>query len=205
MYSQPSCINMATNDDEHMSDAAEVELSHEAVVWVQQNQKELEAMVSGPKDRVYSLKDWEKFEQWGNNECEKKQEAWGQLNRLSKVVEKLNEEKLKMHREIRDLKKELEYYTATFSNVPEEYRTAMLAIEQLVRKVTDADDQTLPPPEDEEKIMDRLNKLIRRMDRLEQRRIAAHQEHQDFVHSSGYNPETSWLANEGTHCFMRFN
>ena len=71
----------------------------------------------------------------------------------------------------------------TFSSVHQDYRTGMIAIERLVCSATSED--ALLPAGGEERIMDRLDKLVERMARMETRRLEAQQE-QIWRNSDGH-------------------
>ena len=70
----------------------------------------------------------------------------------------------------------------------------MIAIERLVCSATRADERTLLPAGGEERIVDRLDKLVERMARMEKRRMEAREEQRGG--DDGWDPETSLLANK---------
>ena len=88
----------------------------------------------------------------------------------------------------------------TFSSVHQDYRTGMIAIERLVCMATRADERTLPPAGGEERIVERLDKLVERMAHMEndkKRRMEACEEQRGG--DDGWDPETTLLANKAMH------
>ena len=84
----------------------------------------------------------------------------------------------------------------TFSSMPGNYRTGMLAIEKLVYNATiDDGEWTLLPARDDELIMDRFNALVGRMAHVENRRVV---EATDV-------PRGGLLANRAMYDLLYFN
>ena len=120
------------------------------------------------KPKMYNLEEWELFELWANNESKKLQAAKAQQERMEREVQKMKIERTQMLARIAHLEQ-----GDTFSSVTPCYRTGMIAIERLVCSATRADEQILQPARDEERILDRLDKLVGCMADMEKRRMEA--------------------------------
>ena len=196
-------INMADsqNADAQMADVQIIEsidFSEGSLGWLKANHQKLEEMVRR-KQKIWNLADWEEFERWSNNQSQKLEAAWAQ-QRMMEV------ERTRMQVERRDLMLRIQRLQTkdTFSSVPPDYRTGMIAIERLVLAATSADGRTLPPAGGEERILDRLDKLVERMALMEndrQRRMDAGPE---TAGDEGWDPATSILANRAMHDLLNF-
>jgi uncharacterized protein YhaN len=160
---------MDTMEDASMLEVEtiDIDFSEGALAWLQANHQKLEDMVQ-KNQTMYNLEEWELFERWANNESKKLQAAKAQQERMEREVQKMKIERTQMLARIAHLEQ-----GDTFSSVPQDYRTGMIAIERLVCSATRADEQILQPARDEERILDRLDKLVGCMADMEKRRMEA--------------------------------
>ena len=178
------------NDDASMPDAVieHVDFSGGALEWLQANQHKLEDMVK-KNQRIYNFEEWEIFERWAYNQSDRLEEAKAQKHTLERELQKMQIEQKEMLARIARLE---QVQGETFSSVPADYRTGMMAIEKLVSSATWSDEQ---PCLSEERIMDHLDKLVERMAHMEKRRMMAHEEQG----GGDWDPATSLLANQPMH------
>ena len=152
-------------------EAIDIDFSEGALAWLQANHQKLEDMVQ-KNQKMYNLEEWELFELWANNESKKLQAATAlfsaQQERMEREVQKMKIERTQMLARIAHLEQ-----GDIFSSVTPCYRTGMIAIERLVCSATRADEQILQPARDEERILDRLDKLVGCMADMEKRRMEA--------------------------------
>ena len=65
--------------------------------------------------------------------------------------------------QLADCQRQAQLLGDTFTDLPDDYRIGMLIIEKMVRReygIGEYDEQTLAPPAEDERIMDRLQKLV---------------------------------------------
>ena len=140
-------------EDASMPDASVIEttdFSDGALQWLQANKQNIEDIAR--KHNMYNLEEWEEFERWAYNQSDKLEAARIQQQIMMARIAIMEQGK-------------------TFSSVHQDYRTGMIAIERFVCNATRDDEWTLLPIRDEELIMDRLDKLVGRMARMEKWRM----------------------------------
>ena len=181
---------MQSIEDASMPDQL-FDISEGAMSWLQANYQKMEDMISN-QQKMYNLEEWEVFERWANNQSDKLDVAIAQQQTLERELQKMQVERTQMMARIAHLE---QGRRETFSSVHPDYRTGMIAIERLVCNATRADEQTLPMPAGDERIMDHLDKLVERMADMEKRRMEAHEEQR----GGDWDPATSLLANQPMH------
>ena len=150
------------------------------------------------KQKMYNLEEWEVFERWAYNQSDKLDVARAQQQTLERELQKMQVERTQMMARIarlESIKQVASGQGETFSSVHPDYCTGMIAIERLVCSATRADEQTLPMPAGDERIMDHLDKLVERMAHMEKRRMEAHEEQR----GGDWDSATSLLANQPMH------
>ena len=181
---------MQSIEDASMPDQL-FDISEGAMSWLQANYQKMEDMISN-QQKMYSLEEWELFERWANNQSDKLDVAIAQQQTLESELQRMQVERTQMMARIDHLE---QGRRETFSSVHPDYRTGMIAIERLICSATRADEQTLPMPAGDERIMDHLDKLVERMAHMEKRRMEAHEEQR----GGDWDPATSLLANQPMH------
>ena len=183
----PNCTMMQSivNDDASMPDAVieHLDFSGGALEWLQANHQKVEDMVK-KKQKMYNLEEWEVFERWAYNQSDRLNEAKAQKHTLEIQLEQMEIEKREMLARIARL--ELGQ-GETFSSVPADYRTGMMALEKLVSTATYSDEQ---PCLSEERIVDHLDTLVVLMANMVKRRMMT---------QGDWDPATSLLANQTMH------
>ena len=168
---------MASIPDASMEPASIIEtidFSEGAIVWLHANHQKLEEMVE-KKQTMYNLEDWEEFERWAYSKTKeldqakiKKKEAETTQGVVWERMQRMQAERKEMMARIAYLEK-----GATFSSMKgfPEFGIGMIALERLVCDAT----KELPPdgeigqlpPDGEALIIERLDKLVARMARME--------------------------------------
>ena len=197
---------MATIEDASMPDAPVIEtidFSEGALEWLQANRQKLEDMVKR-KQNMYNLEEWEEFERWSYNQSEKLTQARAQQQTMKREWQKMQDAldvaRAQASFAQRELQK-MQRIGETFSSAHPDYRTGVLGLERLVCNYTRAEGLIpLLPAGGEERIADRLDKLVERMAHVEKKRMEAgeaqRQEDDDFMNST--------LATRGMHNLLHF-
>ena len=206
------------NMDASMPDA-ELDLSDGAYQWVAVNKDKLEALVQSG-EKVWSLTEWEVFQDWAYNESNKLTEARQRYQTAERELEPLRQRYQTAERELETLRRERRQMSATIdrleptidrltaqsrggqlSSHPQNYRTGINALTRLVLRVTRADERRVQPATDETHLMDHIDQLVDRMIvNEEQRRMAEDQQ----TGNCDWDPATSLLANEAMHNALYF-
>ena len=173
---QLTSFNMAAPEDASMPDASTftwqtVDLSDGAAEWLASNQEQLEALVQRHgANKVYSLAQWQVFQDWAYNEHNKRKTA-------ERELETLRTERRQMSATIDRLEKHADRLTAQsrgrqLSSLEPNYRTGINALTRLVLRATKADERTLT---DATHLMDHIDRLVDRMIVEEHRRMGEEQ------------------------------
>ena len=168
-------MDFQAGNDDAMQDAEFVDIpfSGRALVWLQQHHAKFEEMVRN-RQRMWHLAEWEEFERWTN--CQ---------------VQKLDEARDLRH-EVSQLRARLARFEGTILDAPSDYRTGVYALDKLVREITRADAQDLPPADGGELVIDRFDKLVGFMTW-----------YKNQLEADEWNPRYHLAANQGTHDFLR--
>ena len=171
----------ASMPDAAINDPCELLFSEAVIGWLQTNQDKLEDMAQ-KREKMWNIADWQEFEKWSNNESRKFDQAKAKIGSLQRELHKMKEERTQM---IADQEHErsqmvahirsLEDKADTYSSVSEDYRIGMIAIDALVCQATEA--YEMLPPKGEERIMDRLDTLVRLMAEKEKKRMENREAH----------------------------
>ena len=172
---------MASIPDASMEPASIIEFidfSEGAIVWLHANHQKLEEMVE-KKQTMYNLEDWEVFERWAYSKTKELDQAKIQEKRTASWIRhgaaEQQREWQKMQAERKEMMARIAYLEkgATFSSMKgfPEFGIGMIALERLVCDAT----KELPPdgeigqlpPDGEALIIERLDKLVARMARVE--------------------------------------
>ena len=191
---------MATIEDASMPDAVNVDtidFSDGVLGWLHTNRQILEEKVAR-QQTLYTIEEWETFERWALSHIRKLEWTHRELQAtehkmriMQWQMERMKSERTTLMARIATLEE-----GQTFSSMPGNYRTGMLAIEKLVYNATiDDGEWTLLPARDDELIMDRFNALVGRMAHVENRRVV---EATDV-------PRGGLLANRAMYDLLYFN
>ena len=149
-----------------MDDDADWFFSHEALAWIFRNKAKLEEQVQRTRageDRLWSLQQWETFELWASNQSRKLKRLQNEHKLLAEQLADCQSQHSSLAQQMTDCQSKAQVLQETFSDLPGDERIGMLMIEKMVRNevgIGEFDVQTLAPPADNEKIIDRLHKLV---------------------------------------------
>ena len=140
--------------------------SKEAVDWILKNKAKLEEQVQKQKageNKLWSLQQWETFEQWASNQSRKLKRLETERTLLAEQLADCQSQHSSLAEQLGDCQSKARVLQETFSDLPQDSRIGMLMIEQMVRKEVGIglyDEQTLAPPAHNERIIDRLHTLV---------------------------------------------
>ena len=167
----PFQINMASSADAPMEPASineTIAFSEGAMVWLRANHQKLETMVQ-ERQTMWNLEDWEEFERWAYSKTEELHEAQRKEKEAEKTQRRWQETHKAMQAERSQLVARIAQFEGglTFSSIHPDYCRGMIALETLVCNATseltpDGEIGRLPP-DGGELIIERLDKLVKRM------------------------------------------
>ena len=133
---------------------------------------------------MWHLAEWQVFERWTNCQVQKLKEARHYQHDLEAELQVLRQENSQ-------LRARLARFEGTILDAPSDYRTGVYALDKLVREITRADAQDLPPADGGELVIDRFDKLVGFMTW-----------YKNQLEADEWNPRFHLAANQGTHDFL---